>query len=59
MKVVCIDNTEIIGGYEVYDLTIGKVYDVVVEELGNDIWYHLIDDMGREAPFSINNFTAL
>jgi len=57
VRLVCIDNYEVISD-NVYDLTIGKVYSVVIEEL-DIIWCHLIDDNGKERTYFHDMFITI
>lgn len=60
MKVVCIDNDNLIHGTGISLLTIDKIYDVI-EERGVTLGsiYRLKDDRGEITWYSVSRFVSL
>lgn len=58
MKVVCINNSEMVGAVESsVNLTIGKVYDAIGDL--SDSVYYIINDIGNKCSYYHGRFESL
>lgn len=55
MKVICINKSNIIDHPVVSILTVGKVYDVVSEDVG---CYFIVDNSGTTRPYNKSRFKS-